>query len=324
MHKHATYDTKEVKQMNVKVGYYPVLDMVLAFRQIYSVERFKPFITSLDNIFNKMGEEEKQFIFKFGDETRGWLHALEKLIDITLHHTASTEELIVNLIKDPKVLLRNEEYGEQVRGSGENFKGIYQTYFNSEISKNNKVIFDKVIEISNNIDEQGVINYLLSTSDRIKKEDENTLKFFIKPDHKVDIKEITNIIVMPSIFASRNLTFWYNGTDYLFFISINAFEYQPIEPSDMLLLETLALSDRTRLKMLKILSAGNYSTGDIAEKLKINSSTISRHFKLFKDVGFVDIFSQEGNSIYYSLNVKEIEESFENVLSYINEEGEIK
>jgi DNA-binding transcriptional ArsR family regulator len=72
--------------------------------------------------------------------------------------------------------------------------------------------------------------------------------------------------------------------------------------------------------MLKILSTGNYSTADIAEKLNINSSTISRHFKLFKDAGFVDIFSQEGNSIYYSLNIKEIEQSFKMIFYYIKEE----
>jgi len=317
MHKCATYIIKEVKQMNIKVGYYPILDMVLAFRQLYSGERFKPYINSLDNIHNKMSEDEKKFILSFGEATTGWLDALEKLIKITLRGTSGAEELIVNLVKEPEMLLVQDK---EVKGEGENFKKLYQNYFNNEISKNNKIIFEKVIEISNKIDEQGVINYLLSTSDRMKMENENTLKFFIKPDHKVDINKITNVIVMPSIFASRNLTFWYNGKDYLFFISINSFEYQPIEPSDMLLLQTLALSDRTRLKMLKILSAGNFSTGDLAEKLNINSSTISRHFKLFKDAGFVDIFSQEGNSIYYSLNVKEIEKSFESILYYINEE----
>ena len=302
--------------MNTKVGYYPILDMVLAFRQLYSGERFKPYISTLDNIHNRMSEEDKAFILSFGEATTGWLDVLERLIDITLHDTASAEEFIVNLIKNPGILPTNDK---QVRNPGEDFKKLYQNYFNSEISKNNKITFEKVIEISNKIDKQGVTNYLLSTSDRMKKENENILKFFIKPDHKVEIDEITNIIVMPSIFASRNLTFWYNGTDYLFFISINSFDYEPIEPSDMLLLQTLALNDRTRLKMLKILSTGNFSTGDLAEKLSINSSTISRHFKLFKDAGFVDIFSQEGNSIYYSLNVKEIEKAFENIISYINE-----
>jgi DNA-binding transcriptional ArsR family regulator len=306
--------------LNIKIGYYPVLDMALAFRQLYCGERFKPYIGSLDNIYNKMTEEEKEFIYSFGEATTGWLEVLEKLIDVTLHSTASVEEIILNITKSPELLIKNQKSNVNIKEVSENFKKLYQNHFNSEIAKNNKNIFDKVIEISDKIDEQQAVNYLLSISDRIEKEDENTLKFFIKPDHKVNIDEITNIIIMPSIFASRNLTFWYNGTDYLFYISINSFEYQPIEPSDMILLKTLALNDRTRLKMLKILSTGNYSTADIAEKLNINSSTISRHFKLFKDAGFVDIFSQEGNSIYYSLNVKEIEQSFKVIFNYIKEE----
>ena len=319
--------------MNIKLGYYPILDMVLAFRQLYSVERFKPYTSTLDNIAVKLNDEEKEFINSFGEVTNGWLVALEKLIDITLHDTASPEEFIVSLIKKPEILLGTEKSEndrdkesqfKHTSEAGDSFKNFYETYFSSEISKNNKMIFEKVIEISDRIHEQGVIDYLLSTSDRIKKEDENTLKFFIKPDHKVEINKIQNIIIMPSIFASRNLTFWYNGFDYLFFISINAFDYKPIEPSDMLLLQTLALNDRTRLKMLKLLTTGNYSTGDLAEKLNINSSTISRHFKLFKDAGFVDIFSQEGNSIYYSINIKEIEKAFGNIINYLIGEGEGK
>jgi DNA-binding transcriptional ArsR family regulator len=306
--------------MNIKVGYYPILDMVLALRQLYSVERFKPFVNSLDNIYCRMSEEEKEFIFTFGEASGGWLTVLERLIDITLHCTASTEEFIASLIKKPEILL--EHYDNNINEVGENFKRLYQNYFNNEISKNNKVIFEKVLEISDKIDGQGVINYLSGTSDRIKMENENTLKFFIKPDHKVDIRKISNVIVMPSIFASRNLTFWHNDLDYLFFISIKSFDYQTTEPSDMLLLQTLALNDRTRLKMLKILASGNFSTGDIAERLNINSSTISRHFKLFKDAGFVDIFSQEGNSIYYSLNINEIEKAFENIIEYIKGKGE--
>lgn len=294
--------------------------MALAFRQLYCGERFKPYIGSLDNIYHKMTEEEKEFIYSFGEATTGWLEVLEKLIDVTLHSTASIEEIILNITKSPELLIKNQKSNVNIKEASESFKKLYQNHFNSEIAKNNKNIFDKVIEISNKIDEQQAVNYLLSISDRIKKEDENTLKFFIKPDHKVNINEITNIIIMPSIFASRNLTFWYNGTDYLFYISINSFEYQPIEPSDMLLLKTLAFNDRTRLKMLKILSTGNYSTAEIAEKLNINSSTISRHFKLFKDAGLVDIFSQEGNSIYYSLNIKEIDQSFKMIFNYIKEE----
>jgi DNA-binding transcriptional ArsR family regulator len=100
---------------------------------------------------------------------------------------------------------------------------------------------------------------------------------------------------------------------------LDTFNYENIEPSDMLLLRTLAVNDRTRLKMLKLLVSRSYSTNEMAERLNVNASTVSRHFKVFKDAGFVDISSQEGNFIYYSLNIKEIRSSFKDVLNYIIE-----
>jgi DNA-binding transcriptional ArsR family regulator len=122
---------------------------------------------------------------------------------------------------------------------------------------------------------------------------------------------------MPSIFASRNLTFWHKDNNYLFFVSKGSRTSQPLEPSDQLILKTLAFNDKTRLKMLRLLSTDNYNTAEMSEKLNNNPSTISRHFKLFKDAGYVNIFSQEGNFINYSLNHSEIEKSLKEIANYI-------
>jgi DNA-binding transcriptional ArsR family regulator len=148
---------------------------------------------------------------------------------------------------------------------------------------------------------------------------ENALNVHIKPEHVIQLDKMQSAIVMPSIYASRRLTFWYSGHSYLFYISLDTFSYENIEPSDMLLLKTLAVNDRTRLKMLKLMADRSYSTNEMAERLNMNASTVSRHFKVFKDAGFVDISSQEGNFIYYSLNIEEIRNSFKDVLNYIVE-----
>lgn len=303
--------------MKFKLGYYPILDMVLALRQLYSRERFKPYVHILENIYNKFSNLEKEFIDSFGDITSGWLDILEKLIHITLYDTVSIEEFMVNLHQNPKILLDSESFDEDISDVAKKLSRLWQSYFSSEIYKNGKITYEKVMEISKDIDTYDIIPYLLKTSDRIEKSDD-TLKFLIKPNHQV---KINNIIIMPSIFASRNLTFWYNGNDYLFYISINSFNTHPMEPSDMLLLKTMAFNDRTRLKMLKILSSGNYSTGNMAEILNVNPSTISRHFKLFKDAGYVDISAQDGNSIYYSLNENELRSSFDMIFDYILNKG---
>lgn len=308
--------------MNLKLGYYPVLDMALAFRQLYSRERFKPYVQTLESISSRITDFDQSFIDSFGDATSGWLDIIAKLIHITLYDTANVEEFLIKLTKKPDILIDTVSFDEDVDDVSRKISSLWQSYFSTEIAKNSKIIYEKVMEISEDIDRYDIIPYLLRTSDRIEKFNENTLKFLIKPQHQVNIDEINNIIIMPSIFASRNLTFWHNGKDYLFYISLNSSKQQPIEPSDMLLLKTMALNDRTRLKMLKILATGNYSTANMAEKLSVNSSTVSRHFKLFKDAGYVDIFSQEGNSIYYSLNVNEIQKSFEMILNYILDRGD--
>lgn len=307
--------------MKLKLGYYPILDMALASRQLYSRERFKPYVQTLESISNRISDSDQSFIDGFGDATSGWLDILEKLIHITLYDTVSVEEFIVNLHKNPEILLDAKSFNGDINGVAKTISKLWQNYFSNETSKNNKLIYEKVMEISKDIDTYDIIPYLLKTSDRIEKADEDVLKFLIKPQHQININEIDNIIVMPSIFASRDLTFWYNGKDYLFYVSINSSNRQPIEPSDMLLLKTMALNDRTRLKMLKILSSGNYSTGNMAEILNVNSSTISRHFKLFKDAGYVDISAQEGNSIYYSLNEIELKNSLDMISDYIFNKG---
>lgn len=304
--------------MNIKLGYYPFMDMLLSLRQLYSIERFKPYNDSLSIIESKMVAHEKAFIQAFGEQTNDWLDVIGNFIDFTLFQSASPEEIILDMQKNPKKVFTsfvpsdsNEAYSY--------FKLFWQSYFNQEIAKNNQLVFDKLLEFSEKIDSQGIIGYISSFTDRVEIEN-NLLRFLIKPEHQVEISSIENIIVMPSVFASRNFTFWHQGGNYIFYLSIHALNQHNEEPTDMMLLKTLALNDRTRLKMLRLLSSGNYSTTEMAEKLNINASTASRHFKVFKDAGFADVFSQDGNSIYYSLKRDEIAKSFDLISKFIKGE----
>lgn len=305
--------------MNNKIGYYPILDILLAIRQIYSGERFKPYNSALEEIQLKMDENEKNVINDLGEYTTEWLEAIETFIDFTLTTSSSIEEALLKIKNNPEIISKNAGNYDGINDVGDFLITLCQNYFNNEIAKNNKVLFQSVIDISNKIEEMGTIDYLLSVSDRMTRVDDNTIKFFIKPDHSIRISDLENIIIMPSIFASRNLTFWFNGNNYLFYVSINAKNTLQIDPSDMLLLKTLAFNDKTRLKMLRLLSSKNFNTAEMAEILNVNASTVSRHFKVFKDAGYVEVFSQNGNFINYSLNMNEIENSLNSILAYIKE-----
>lgn len=303
--------------MNIKIGYYPLFDMLLALRQLFSGERFKPFTDVMESIESKLIQDEKDYIQAVGDETRGWLKVIAKMIDAHIAGMTNTEEIILKLLHDPSLLFNDMDSPD--REHSELFLKLWQSHFSNETSKHSKILLDKSLEINNLILEEGAIPYLTGVSDRVQQIDSETLKFMIKPNHEEKIDDIENIIIMPSVFAVRNLTFWHSGRNYVFFISLNETKDKNLEPSDNLLLKTMALNDKTRLKMLKILGEGHCSSMEMAEKLEVNPSTVSRHFKLFKDAGFVEIFNQEGNTVYYTLNKSEIQASLNMIYKFIDE-----
>lgn len=303
--------------MNKIIAYYPILDMLLAFRQIYTSERFKPYVNAMEVLSGKISSQEKDMITDMGEKTDGWLGVMEKFIELSCIGMVSPEEMIVKITKQPEILVNSKIPHDITIGLAALIKTMWRNYFGSEAGRYGKSTLDKVLAISESIEEQGLMDFILNTSDRMEKCGEKALKVHIKPEHIIHIDKVQTAIVMPSVYASRRLTFWYNGNSYLFYVSLDTFSYDNIEPSDMLLLKTLAFNDRTRLKMLKLLAGRSYSTNEMADRLNMNASTVSRHFKVFKDAGFVDISSQEGNFIYYSLNLEEIRNSFKDMLNYI-------
>lgn len=304
--------------MNMKIGYYPMLDTALLIRQIFSVERFKPYSQALEAVDVRLSIEEKEIINEIGAHTEEWLDVIQRLIDMTMEGITSPEEFFIKSLGQPQSI-----FGVQGKGSMvEIFSDIWYNQCAIEVSKYTNQIRKKAMEISQMATQNQLIDYILGLTDRIERVEGDRLKFHIKPELSVSIKDIQNIIVMPSVFSSRNVVFWYSGNTFLFYIAVDSKAMTLEEPSDMLLLRTLAFNDKTRLKMLKALSLSAYSVNDMAEKLKVNASTVSRHFKVFKDAGFVDIQSQEGNSIYYSINEAEIKKAMKSIYDYIIKEEE--
>lgn len=297
--------------MGIKLGYYPILDEALCMRQIYSVERFKPYSEALEWVDGRLSESERESIMNMGEKSGGWLSAISSGIDLVTDGVSTFEESMVKIIHEPSLI-----FEEGTKEMADRFLSMWWNHCSLQKTKHDKEISDKLMEISQYQNKEELIEYLLSLSDRIKRVNDEIV-FNIKPDHRVSIEDIDNIIVMPSVFASRNLIFWYSGNTYLFYVSLGSRKMSLEEPSDMLLLRTLAFNDKTRLKMLRALEQSSMSVNDMAEKLKINPSTVSRHFKVFKDTGFVDIQKQEGNSIYYGLKEGEIKKAFQMISNYI-------
>lgn len=62
-----------------------------------------------------------------------------------------------------------------------------------------------------------------------------------------------------------------------------------------------ALADPTRREILRVLSEGETSAGEIASRFQTSAPTISHHFNVLKDADLIAA-RKNGNQVLYSLN----------------------
>ena len=62
-----------------------------------------------------------------------------------------------------------------------------------------------------------------------------------------------------------------------------------------------ALSDPTRREILRLLSHGEKTAGELAERFDVTKPSMSHHFAVLKEAGLI-ISRREGQQIWYRLN----------------------
>jgi DNA-binding transcriptional ArsR family regulator len=114
---------------------------------------------------------------------------------------------------------------------------------------------------------------------------------------------VRRIILAPSYF-SRPFNFLLAGEDWRFFgypVADDALDVQdPLAPPLSVLRLHRALGDGTRLRILKLLSAGDLYLTEIAQQLALSKPTIKHHMVQLRAAGLVTII-EAGSVMYYSL-----------------------
>jgi len=67
-----------------------------------------------------------------------------------------------------------------------------------------------------------------------------------------------------------------------------------------------AFGDQSRLKILTILTSGEKTVNDIAEKVKLSQPTVSRHLAILREAGIVTD-RRDKQRVYYSINRQSVE-----------------
>lgn len=324
---------REVGILETRVFYSELFELFLLLRQIYSNERFRPFNPLMSSMYEKLSSESKRSIDSLGILTNGYLSALRVLIDsqeLSLSDLVENPSLLFlsdrDVINDESVIeqynrLRNKYFeSETLKVSiGLLLKDLWSDYVCREKANYSRKLLDRIESLKMFIKDSNSLGYLESLSDRFFI-DGSFINFRIKPELQIKISEIEQIFIVPSLYASRELTFWYSDKKLLFFVSLEWNSHKSYDPSDMQLLYTSAFNDKTRLKMLKYINGKNCSAGELAQFLKMNPSTVSRHLKLFKDAGFVDLYSNDGKHIIYTINRVGIQQALTELETFIFDE----
>lgn len=316
--------------MELRIGYFPVLEAALALRQLFEPVRFSPFNPAMQGIHDRLGEAERSQVEALGEAMDGWLSVLGILLEPASAGLKGLEEGLLQLAQEPASALPLRAKGPfpgmgrtapvpseaSVLAASALLGRVLRSGISMEAARNARALLQASEAIALGVREAGVWPYLLGISDRLHRTRSGEIAFRIKPEFRMKEAEATRIVLAPSLVATRRLTFWRNGPSLVFFVAVTA-PSRLDDPPDGLLLAALAVGDRTRLRMLRRLAQGACTNLQMAEFLGVNPSTASRHFKVFKDAGFVELREGEGGRAEYELVPEGMDAAFRAIHAFV-------
>jgi DNA-binding transcriptional ArsR family regulator len=139
---------------------------------------------------------------------------------------------------------------------------------------------------------------------------------------RIPLDDLDRILFVPSAFSPRRLMFYRIGKVQIFFYTPSPETPAELEElPESLVLGLSALADPTRLKLLRFITTGMMPAQEMAQRLSLNESTVSRHLRLLVEAGIVGRERYEGKYIYYSLQPDRIEQLAAQIRGYLGREG---
>lgn len=135
---------------------------------------------------------------------------------------------------------------------------------------------------------------------------------------RVPLAHLERILFVPSAFCPRQLMFYRLGPVQIFFYSPQHEEPAADEaPPESLTLGFSALGDATRLKLLRLIARESLPAQEMAARLGVNESTVSRHLRLLVEAGIAARERQEGKFVLYSVQIDRVEQLAAGLRGYI-------
>lgn len=138
---------------------------------------------------------------------------------------------------------------------------------------------------------------------------------------QVPLRDLERILFVPSAFCPRRLMFYRLGPVQIFFYAPVREKPQAVEAApESLVLGFSALADGTRLQILRLVARANLPAQEMARRLGVNESTVSRHLRLLVEAGLLGRERQEGKYILYSFQADRVDELANGIKAYLGRE----
>jgi len=194
-------------------------------------------------------------------------------------------------------------------------KEYYLGYFEKELRFVEPLLVRCLKRESQVCKEAGVINYAKTLHSRIEVTKEAFL-FHKYTLFTVPFTSIRTIIIRISSFIDPHLLMDYGDNMLQFTIRAHLHRGEDSVPKDLIKIMK-ALSDETRLKMLRMIYKGRATTQSLAQDLSLTEPCISKHLKLLYDAELVHK-ERNGSFIYYYLNVHPIDKIPLEIYEFLN------
>lgn len=271
----------------------PLLDLALSLLVLQNPERFGSSAPWIQRVLDRLGEERLDALRSVSERTDLFALAL----DVENGPPLPT----------PDALRRLQERRPIVGG----LLGQYWDAISPEVGARAGLLAESISRETRRLGETDPLTYIAHFSDRVTvTEDGEAILLHWGQGMRVPLRELERILFIPSAFCPRRLMFYRLGPVQIFFYDPLQ-EEQPSEaetPPESLQLAFSALADLTRLMLMRLIAREEMPAQEMARRLDLNESTVSRHLRLLAEAGLVGRSRQEGKFIFYALQEGRIEQ----------------
>lgn len=284
-------DQARLRQM-MTFRYSPLLDMALSLLVIQNPERFGTTAPWEQRVMDRLPAGLLDRLRAYGQQT--------DLFAVAMELEESTN------LPTPDALRR---FKEREPGLGAALLTYWEA-ISPEVGARVGLLTQSIQTEWNRLQQMDPVAFISRFSDRVSMAgDGDALMLHWGKGMRVPLDDLSRILFVPSAFIPRRLMFYrLERTQIFFYDPLHEEPTQVEDAPESLLVGFSALADATRFKMLRMIAREGLPAQEMAKRLGVTESTVSRHLRLLVEAGLVGRAGQEGKFILYELAPERIDQ----------------